>query len=470
MLTYGTYCPLFCGFFVDEARSLPKGGIIMLIEFSVSNFKSFKDPTTLSMVAANVAAFDKRLDEDNVIKIDDDLTLLKCAAIYGANGSGKSNLAEALMFMVTFVVASSKDTQSGEGIGVEEFRLSDETRGKPSFFEVVFLLDGTKYRYGFEVDKQQVHAEWLFYVPKTKEAKLFERISGSITTSRIFKEAKGLEDKTRANALFLSVLAQFNGPTSTAILQWFRSLNVISGLDDRGYRIYTLKCFQENRYKEEILEFIKKLDLGFQDISVESYSEDIVGERIDAESESVSHSRDQSVLVEQLQRLITGRFGNIKTMHRSFNKQGEPTSIELFDIDKNESEGTRKLFFLAGPLMDTLKNGKVLFIDEFDARLHPLITHEIIRLFNSKNTNPYNAQLIFATHDTNLLNNKLFRRDQIWFVEKDKFGSTHLYSLVEYRIRNDASFEKDYIRGKYGAIPFVGNLAELFGISNGEKK
>jgi AAA15 family ATPase/GTPase len=118
--------------------------------------------------------------------------------------------------------------------------------------------------------------------------------------------------------------------------------------------------------------------------------------------------------------------------------------------------------------MDTLKHGRVLFIDEFDARLHPLITHEIIRLFNSTKLNRNNAQLVFATHDTNLLSNKLFRRDQIWFTEKDKFGATHLHSLVEYKIRNDASFEKNYINGKYGAIPFIGNLGDLFGASDGQ--
>jgi AAA15 family ATPase/GTPase len=155
-------------------------------------------------------------------------------------------------------------------------------------------------------------------------------------------------------------------------------------------------------------------------------------------------------------------------VHRSFDEQGNPTSLVSFDIDENESEGTRKLIYLAGPLIDTLKHGKVLFIDEFDARLHPLITHQIISLFNSNNTNPNNAQLIFATHDTNLLSNRLFRRDQIWFAEKDKLGATHFYSLVEYKVRNDASFEKDYIRGKYGAIPFIGDLAQLLGRDNGK--
>jgi AAA15 family ATPase/GTPase len=135
--------------------------------------------------------------------------------------------------------------------------------------------------------------------------------------------------------------------------------------------------------------------------------------------------------------------------------------VRIFDLDDQESEGTQKVFTMAGPLLDTLKNGKILVIDEFDARFHPLISRAIVELFNSNKTNPNNAQLIFITHDTNLLSNKLFRRDQIWFTEKNRYGVTDLYSLAEYKIRNDASFESDYIKGRYGAIPYIGNLSQL---------
>lgn len=439
----------------------------MLIEFSIGNFKSFKETVTFSMVAANMTALDKSLDESNVFKVDDELNLLKCAAIYGANGSGKSNFYAALRFMRLFVVTSSKETQSGEEIPVENFRLSTETRDKPSFFEVVFIADGIKYRYGFEVDKERVHAEWLFHVPTIKEAKLFERSGETITPSRSFKEARGLEDKTRNNALFLSVLAQFNGQVAQAILKWFRLLGTITGLNDVGYRRYTVSCFHNNLHKEEILSFIRELDLGFDDVSVEVPGvEDGNDGGVDTIEAKTDGQQTASVHLSGSFNRSIGQSA-IKTLHRLFDEQGNPTSEELFDIDKNESEGTRKLFFLAGPLMDTLKRGKILLIDEFDARLHPLITHEIIRLFNSNKTNPHNAQLIFATHDTNLLSNKLFRRDQIWFAEKDKFGATHLYSLAEYKVRNDASFEKDYIKGKYGAIPFIGDLGQLLGEHDG---
>jgi hypothetical protein len=441
----------------------------MLIEFRVGNFRSFKDPITFSMVAANIAAADKSLDEQNVATIDDELTLLRSAAIYGANGSGKSNFALAIKFVRSFVVRF-KETQIGEEIKVENFRLSDETRGKPSSFEVVFILEGIKYRYGFEVDKEQVHAEWLFHVPKTKEAKLFERTGVNIIPSKTFKEARGLEDKTRNNALFLSVLAQFNGPIARKILKWFQYLNVITGLSDNGYRRYTVACLQDDLHTEEILSFIKELDLGFDNILVEAPDIRIANESHIHESEVETGDLSDDPTVSRQNRFSIPRRGRgqLITVHRSFDEQGHPSSFESFDIDKNESEGTRKLIYLAGPLIDTLKHGKVLFIDEFDARLHPLITHQIISLFNSNVTNPNNAQLIFATHDTNLLSNRLFRRDQIWFAEKDKLGATHLFSLVEYKVRNDASFEKDYIGGKYGAIPFIGDFAQLLGHGDGK--
>ena len=156
-----------------------------------------------------------------------------------------------------------------------------------------------------------------------------------------------------------------------------------------------------------------------------------------------------------------GKLTSVQTMHQKFDEDGTFISTELFNLSDQESEGTQKVFALAGLLVETLKEGKVLVVDEFDARLHPLISRAIVELFNSNETNPNNAQLIFMTHDTNLLSNKLFRRDQIWFTEKDRYGATDLYSLVEYKVRNDASFESDYIKGRYGAIPYIANLNHL---------
>ncbi len=429
----------------------------MLIEFSVGNYKSFRDVETFSLVATKTKSKDIEIDNNNSFSADNnadkELNLLKSAAIYGANASGKSNFASALRFVKSFVIGSSRETQFADSIPVEEFRLSTSDDGESSFFQVVFLMDKKQYRYGFEVNSQEVVSEWLFNIPTNKEVKLFERRNGKITPSSTqFKEGKGIDDKTRNNALFLSVVAQFNGAVSQKILQWFRSLSVISGLSDLGTREYTIRCLQSDKHKDEILKFVKRLDLGIDDIQIEEFK---------LTDESLPKNMPEDLRVAILKNTKIDKFA-VKTVHKKFDKNGKQTALEVFDIDSHESEGTKKLFSLAGPIMDTLKNGKILFIDEFDARLHPLITYEIIKLFNSNKTNPNNAQIIFATHDTNLLSNKLFRRDQIWFAEKDKNGATHLYSLAEYKVRNDASFESDYIHGKYGAIPFIGDLKQLF--------
>lgn len=423
----------------------------MLIEFSVGNYRSFKENVTFSTVASSVVSKEKRLDENNVFEVDDKVKLLKSAAIYGANASGKSNLSKALGFMRRFMINSSKETQSTEKIGVEGFKLSTETEAKPSFFEIVFLMNHTRYRYGFEATRNEVISEWLFYVPKSRETRLFERSLDSFKISSIYK-AKKIQQQTRRNALFLSVSAQFNVEIAESILDWLTNkVKVVSSINDRGYQGYTIDCLMENKNKDEILQLLRKLDLGFGDLKVEE-------SEITADSLFVD-------LPDEIKNFIVkntgGKLASVETEHRKFDEKGIFVSTELFDLDSQESEGTQKIFALAGPLIDTLKEGKILVIDEFDARLHPLISRAIVELFNSKETNPNNAQLIFMTHDTNLLSNKLFRRDQIWFTEKDRYGATDLYSLVEYKVRNDASFESDYIQGRYGAIPYIGNLNYL---------
>lgn len=424
----------------------------MLIEFSVGNFRSFQKRVTLSMVASNIRSRDRDLDEHNVFAIGDKVRLLKTAAIYGANASGKSNLVRALRFMRRFVLNSSKDAQAQDRIRVEPFKLSTKTENAPSSFEIVFLLGGTRYRYGFEADSKTIKSEWLFYVPSTKEAKLFTRDKSDFSVASGFKEGSDLPEKTRSNALFLSVVAQFNGAISQRILEWFEKLQVMSGLEDSAYRDFTIDEYENNILTEQITSFVRRMDVGIDAISIEKQNLLTMGFRPEIfDSLFTPEGKEQA-----LKTLTDLRA--VKTLHKKFGKDQIQVGAEQFDLDANESEGTQKIFALSGPLLDALKTGNVLVIDELDARLHPLITLEVIRLFNSEKTNPNNGQLIFTTHDTLLLNNKNFRRDQIWFAEKDRYGATDLYSLVEIKVRNDASFEKDYISGKYGAIPFIGSL------------
>jgi AAA15 family ATPase/GTPase len=419
----------------------------MFIEFNVGNYLSFKDRVKLSMVAST----DDALQESNVFHVGK-RRLVKSAVIYGANASGKSNLLDAMGFMRNMVIKSSKDTQANEDIEVTPFKLSTECDGKPSFFEIMFIWDNCTYRYGFETDRKSVHSEWLFSIPRTKGIELFVREGKEIkVNSTRFKEGLGLEDKTRENALFLSVCAQFNGPVSKDILFWFKDMGFVYGLGDYGYLEATVDFLKDSERKHKVMEMTRIADLSIEDVEGRKKKitvEDLPKEMPDQLKKEIM--KDDPVDVE------------LKTIHLKFGKDGEEIDKVVFDLAEEESGGTRKFLTIAGPLLQTIETGSVLLIDELDARLHPLLTRAIVMLFNS-HMNSQNAQLIFVSHDTSLLSNKLFRRDQIWLTEKDKYGATSLYSLNELRgVRKKAAFGKDYILGKYGAIPFIGDTKWLF--------
>ncbi|MBP0014239.1 MAG: ATP-binding protein [Roseofilum sp. SBFL] len=430
----------------------------MLIEFSVGNYRSFKEPVTFSMVAANLVSKNKPINEDNSFSVDKNLKLLKSSAIYGANASGKSNLVKALGFMKWFIINSSKETQSTEKIKVEPFRLSTETKTQPSLFELVFIMDGTKYRYGFEVTQDKVISEWLYYVPNLRETKLFSRELDNIQQTKKYQNS-GLKQFmliqfTRSNALYLSVCSQFNIDLAEQILDWLsRKLNIVSGLNDTEDMSYTLNCLEKKNINDDIKELIKRLDLGISGIKIKErdfFPEfNILPDDI---KEGLRNLMEEDHMKE-------AKIVSVGTYHQVFDENGNLEFTEEFNLNHHESEGTQKLFALAGRLIMALKESQVLMIDEFDARLHPLISLGIMELFNSKDNNPNNAQLIFITHDTHLLNHKKIRRDQIWFTEKNRYGATDLYSLAEYKVRNDAGFESDYIKGRYGAIPYLGDLS-----------
>jgi hypothetical protein len=315
------------------------------------------------------------------------------------------------------------------------------------------LIERTQYRYGFEIDTNEVLSEWLYYVPNVRETKLFFRHQGKFEITKRYG-GQELKNITRPNALFLSVCAQFNVKIANQILHWIANkFKIISGLEDQGYRGYTARCLnQKNQYSEAILKLIKRLDLGISDLDVEEVE--------------ITEEHFPEHFPEELKKFIldnSSKMPSVNTFHNKYDVEGKLATTEIFDLEEQESEGTQKLFEIAGPLVDTLFDGKVLVVDEFDARVHPLINQAIVKLFNSIEDNPNNAQLIFMTHDTNLLDKNLLRRDQVWFTEKNRYGSTDLYSLVEYKgVRNDASFENDYIKGRYGAIPFLGTLSKLF--------
>lgn len=426
-----------------------------LIEFSVKNFRSIKERATLSLVASKkLVSQEPSVDEGAVFDVDDEYALLKSVAIYGANASGKSNVIAAVNVLKGMVLDSSRETAATQPIAVEPFRLDGQTALEPSSFEIVFLMGDSTYRYGFDATAERYTGEWLFVSTGGREKTLFTRTVDGITVSRsrLFREGKGLEERTRPNALFLSVVAQFNGTLAGAIQRWFSdSLKTISGLDDLGYLGYTISRCEDEEWRSSIVDFVRALDVGIEDISISRIPlRDSLPHDLPSEIRQAILAKDD------------GDVARVSTSHKVFASDGRVVGVSAFDFEKQESEGTQKVFALAGPLIDTLKNGRVLFVDEIDARLHPLLTIALIRLFNSSSTNSKNAQLIFTTHDTNVLNSDVLRRDQVWFTEKDRYGASALYSLLEYKPRNDSSLAKNYLHGRYGAIPVLGGLASFF--------
>lgn len=430
----------------------------MLVEFTPENFRSFKERMTLSLVRANLASRDKHVDANNVFESPGGVELLTSAAVFGPNAGGKTNLVAAFRFMRSFVLNSSKETQAGEAIPVEQFVLDSESPNMPSRFEVVFFHDDRQYRYGFEVDQSRVISEWLFHVPLERESRLFERDGDQFNISNVFKEGRELASKTRSNALFISVVSQFNGEIANRVLSWFREAIVFQAGDSGPSMHETVSALEDEARRNAVANLVRALDVGIEDISVE---------QTDLSSESLK----KRVLANRggpFPFVLRGspssgvRLFEIRSAHRLYESDGTPGPVVYFDLDK-ESHGTQKLIGLAGPLLDKLKKGGVLLIDELDSRLHPLITCALIDLFNSHARNPKHAQLIFTTHDTSLLSKDRFRRDQLWFVEKSAQGKSWLRSLAEYRVRNDSSFEKDYLNGKYRGIPYLGDLDCVIG-------
>ncbi len=423
----------------------------MLLEFSIGNFLSFKTKTTLSLAATSI----KEHIDTNIFSAER-RDLLKGAVIYGANASGKSNFIRAMSTMRRLVLQSF-DQSSADELDVTPFLLSTKTEKAPSFFEAIFIIDNIRYRYGFEVDDKRVHAEWLFEAPKNAEKPMFLREYDGIEVMKNFPEGKDLEARTRENALFLAVTDQFNGKIAKKIMLWFNNFITISGLTHEGYKGVTFGMLEDKQTSSKLLNFYKKLDMGFDDISINKKPFD---------PKELPKDMHES-FVKQLITDLEGAFKiDIKTIHKKYNDEGKIVGHVEFDMRSHESSGTNKLFNISGPIFDVLNDGGVLVVDELDASLHPLLTLAVTRLFNSKQFNPNNAQLIFATHDTNLLYYGNYRRDQIYFVEKDRYGASDMYSLVEYKeegktIRKDRSFEKDYIEGRYGAIPFIGNLTDI---------
>lgn len=423
----------------------------MLIEMNVANFRSLHDTQTFSLVKGK----GNELAASNSFKVAsvNELELLRSAAIYGPNASGKSNFLRALQTMKRVVLESATNQQRGDRLPVTPFRLSPDTRQEPSEFEVTFLVDGVRYQYGFSATTEQIHEEWLLAYPKGRAQRWFTRIWMEEQKrfewelgNNLAGEKQLWQKSTRDNALFLSTAVQLNSEQLQPIFDWFKNKLRLANVGGWGPSFSAEMC--ESEEKSKVMEFLNAADINIDDIQVETRPFEL-NELPDEMPESLRNMIAGELKGEKIQK--------IKTFHKD--SEGTPVT---FDFD-DESDGTQKLFSFAGPWIDSLENGHVLFIDELHDNLHPRLVRFLVELFHNPATNAKNAQLVFTTHETSILNQEVFRRDQLWFCEKDAAQATKLYPLTDFSPRKGReNLELAYLSGRYGALPFVKNISSAF--------
>ena len=408
----------------------------MLLEFSVSNYLSFKDKTTFSMIANSSRGL-----EENYIQINDK-KILKSASIYGANASGKSNLFKILSYVI-MMLKTSNSIDINTKLPIIPFKLDDKYINKPSEFEVKLVIDGIRYVYGFKADMNKIYEEYLYYYPNGRQTKIFDRVnvdsySYSIKDEKVLKE---IERKNTSNKFFLATATNWNYKKTKPVYDFITdSIIVCTNLEE--LKSISFDMLEENdELKEFTIDFLKKADFNIEDyiISSSSVSQDLFVGVSDFITKNIS--------------------GVPKTYQILFKHKNSNNYLSLSE----ESLGTQILFTFIPFIKNTLSNKKVLIIDELDKSMHPFLVQYIVSLFNNTDTNKNSSQLIFNTHDTNLLDLNTLRRDQIWFVLKDnESGVSNLYPLSDFSVRKKENVEKNYMLGRYGAVPFIKNDYNLW--------
>jgi AAA15 family ATPase/GTPase len=427
----------------------------MLVEFKVANYRSFSEEQTLSLVASK----DTELSDNCVDQ--GKLRLLKAVGIYGPNASGKSNLIMALSTMRDII---EKPAKPGERLPVTPFKLHDKYRDEPTSFEVTFIHEESRYQYGFTATSERIHDEWLYAYPHGRSRDVaqtwFERTFNKKTQetewnfgSYLKGEREKLKDRTINNVLFLSAGAQWNNKQLTAVYKWFSERFLVILPSERP-TVTTIEMLMDALDDEKLKKdlhaglrvIMRSADFGIHGMNVKK-------QEIDPEKVQFPPYMPDDVR-ENILKGLKGRV-EVEFIHRA-----EPGGKEVCFSKLEESNGTRRFFELLGPWGLAGVQGRVLLVDELEASLHPHLVRELLKVFQSPERPSAEAQLIFATHDTTLLDPELFRRDQIWFTEKDKGGSTRLYSMLDYKPRKGEAMQKGYLSGRYGAIPII----EAFGL------
>ncbi len=412
----------------------------MLIEFSVKNFLSFKDKVTLSMEKGNG---DENLDN---IMTKDGLNLLKTAAIYGANASGKSNLLKAFACAILMVKNSNLIPVGGKWSFLKPFLFDEKTKNNPSEFEFIFVANNVKYRYFFSADVNKIYDEILDAYYTQKPTNIFTRTQTDIYDFNHDKnKLDSLKVKNTENKLFLSTATNWNYDKTKDAYLWFS--NVIDTYDsfynisDQDLKEYSS---DNKNLKEFALKLLKEADILIKDIHVDYEEKEMDNTMINMFIPPLARTN----------KVFKISNVNIELDHEVVDEKNNTHYYKLnFD---DESSGTRVLFALAPFLKRAFESTKVMVVDELEKSMHPALAEFIVKLFNNKNMNKANSQLIFMTHATNLLSLDLLRRDQIWFTEKNsKTGISDLYPLDSFSVRKDENIQKGYINGRYGAIPFI---------------
>ena len=396
----------------------------MLIQFSVENYLSIKDKVVLSLLAS------KDKEHPDFLINHDNKNCLKSAVIYGANASGKSNVLNAFWFMVDYVL-TSHNQQLHMPIGRTAFKFDDFTAAKPSSFEVIFTVDAIRYAYGFSVTDTLVVDEYLYYYPNGRQAIIFERKNTKEYKFTVdVEEQNMLKERTSANKLYLSVASNWSYSKVIPVLEWFASCQILTKRSIADAYGLNARNLRDEEYRSVIAGMLQVADFGIKALEIRDF--------------------------QGLGSLMPDKrsYNNIETVHTVVDENGKEKFYNLNMTE--ESDGTNSYFKVVGIVRKALDKGTLLVADEIDAHLHPLLTKHLISLFNSAEFNPHGAQLVFTSHNTNLLDLDSMRRDQIWFTEKNEnTAATDLFSLDDFSVRKDTKIERGYLIGRYGAIPFI---------------
>ena len=410
----------------------------MLLRFSVSNHLSIRDPQELFFVASSLK--DERAGLIECAAAPNG-SLLPAVVIYGPNASGKSNLIEAIHTMRWMVLTSQTKGEPGGGVPRHPFKLDPASSQLPSRFDIDFVVDGVRHHYGFKASSTAFEAEWLYAFPKSQRRMLFEREGDTFNFGRGLRgQNNSIARLTRPNSLYLSAAAQNSHEQLSKIFGFFRSM-----LGLRGVSVPSEKASEQltkQGMDSRVIDFLKKINTGVFDYR---------RKEIEFSEEVRAASQEISAVVKRLGGKIEMDVGDkrvtIELAHHG--RDGEPVYLEL----ERESAGTRRLLIVLDLAYKALDQGRPLCVDEFDASLHTQASEEVLKLFCSPETNPKGAQLIATTHDTNLLQSPVLRRDQVWFTEKNADGATQLYPLTDIRTRKGDNIKRGYLQGRYGAVP-----------------